>query len=429
MVPAWYGSSHPAGEFAGSDAAAGARRVLTADAFLAAALLTPMLGLDMHLTMLTATIRGWSPSQRRDVGLDPGTEVTYKMVCDAFHRLCRACDDARGPLWDSGTVAQALLTASLQGQPLSGSVAVDGTDVTTWAKFLYSNPVVDADPDAPPPPDSPAAPQDPARPHTSDGRRADTPLGPDDRCIYSLDVDARIDWRSPKFGESEYYLGFEAHVVTDVPGTNGDQVPHVARAPHLVPAGSHRGAAGLVAVERAGDLPAPREVLCDRAYNYTRPATFSRPLLGQGCTLIVDLHPNQRGVHPGQVPGTMWIDGTLYTTCIPPGLVEITPITRDMTCEEREHAQQQRRQRQPYAPRIQLGKLFDLRCPRSVWGECVADRWTAVASLRLVVSQLVPPGRAPYADSPGSTMLRAWLQPLGTHLLHELPHRPTRIPS
>ncbi|WP_254622646.1 hypothetical protein [Rhodococcus sp. W8901] len=158
-----------------------------------------------------------------------------------------------------------------------------------------------------------------------------------------------MGWRSASFGESEIYLGYEAHVVTDIPGRGHMQVPHVARALDLEPAGSHRGAAGLVALDRAGDLPAPREVLCDRAYNYTHPATFSLPLLERGCILIVDLHPNQLGVHPGPVPGTMWIDGTLYTTCIPPGLVEVTPITRDMTSEQRERAQQQRRQRQPYA--------------------------------------------------------------------------------
>lgn len=330
---------------------AGAHRVLTVDAFLAAALLTPLLGTDMHLAMLTATIRGWSPSQRRDVGLDPHMEVTYKMVCDAFGKLRRACECSNDPRWDAGTVAQALLDASLQGQSPSGAVAVDGTDLPCWAKVLFSNPIVDADLDAPPRPENPAPPTDPAHPgvSTRGRRRPDTPIGSDGRAIYSHDVDARMGWRSASFGESEIYLGYEAHVVTDVPGRDRAEVPHVARALDLEPAGSHRGAAGLVALSRAGDLPAPREILCDRAYNYTRPASFSLPLLRRGYTLIVDLHPLQLGMHPGPVPGTMWIDGTLYTTCIPPGLVEVAPITRDMTNEQREHAQQQRRQRQPYA--------------------------------------------------------------------------------
>lgn len=59
-----------------------------------------------------------------------------------------------------------------------------------------------------------------------------------------------------------------------------------------------------------------------------RPLTFSLPLR-QGDILIVDLHPRRCAVHPGPIRGTVWIDGTLFSACIPPGLVEDVPIARD----------------------------------------------------------------------------------------------------
>jgi hypothetical protein len=333
---------------------AGSHRVLTADALLVAFLLTPMLGVDMHLSMVTATIRGWTSSERRQVGMDPHPEISYKMVCDAFGKLCRACDSGKYPDWDAGLVAQAFLNASLFGHPPTGAIAVDGTDLPSWAKVLFVNLLVDADADAPPPPEGDLTPADPEHPHAPQPgkRRPQAPVGPDGKYVYSHDLDARMGWRSASFGESEYYNGYEGHVVTDVPaspGPHNSEVPHIARALNLMPAGSHRGTAGLVAIERAGEMPAPHEVLCDRAYNYTRPATFSLPLLWQGYILIVDLHPNQCGVHPGPVPGTVWIDGTLFSSCIPPGLLEDLPITRDMKPADREKAEERRRLRQAWA--------------------------------------------------------------------------------
>lgn len=330
---------------------AGAKRVLPADAFLAAALLTPMLGLDMHMTMLLATIRGWTPEQRAVVGFDPDAQISYKMVTGAFEKLRTACDESSDPRWDAGTVAQDFLTTSVCFEPPPTAVAIDGTDICTWASMSNANPIVDAHPDAPPPPDSSAAPPDPTNPHAKvRGRhRPPAPIGPDGRWIYSGDPDARIGWRSPKFGQTMYFLGYEAHVVTDAPGPDGVPVPRVVRSLHLVPAGSHRGAAGLIALERIGGVPAPCEILCDRAYNYTRAETFALPLISKGHTLIVDLHTSQYGTHPGPIPGTMWIDGTLYSTCLPAGLIESLPITLCMSDEERERAQEQRRLRKPWA--------------------------------------------------------------------------------
>ncbi len=64
----------------------GAHRVFTADAFLAAYLLTPpMLGIALHQTNVTAVVRGWTTSQRRSLGLPPpcGHHVQERQRCAA----------------------------------------------------------------------------------------------------------------------------------------------------------------------------------------------------------------------------------------------------------------------------------------------------------------------------------------------------------
>ncbi|UOT05782.1 hypothetical protein MPY17_08600 [Rhodococcus opacus] len=89
----------------------GAHRVFTADAVLAAYLLTPMLGLPMHQTKVAEVVRGWSNSQRRQVGLPAHVEISYKSVNDALRRLMKACRSPRHSEWDERAVAQALLDA------------------------------------------------------------------------------------------------------------------------------------------------------------------------------------------------------------------------------------------------------------------------------------------------------------------------------
>jgi len=301
----------------------GAHRVLTADAFLAAYLAHAMFKSTlMHQTLITNTVRGWTPSQRHDVGLDPHTPITYKMITDAFEHVRRACESAAYPDWDARRFAQALLDASLWTQPPTGAFALDSTDIPTWGRLRFRRPAVDSDPDAPPPENQ------------SQHPLPDAPKGPDGRYIYTCDLDARVGWRSASQDETEFFCGYDAHVITDVavepasaPGHL--QVPHVARSAVLAPAGTHKGDCGWRAVVALGDTPAPRELMADRAYNYTTASHFTIPLWRAGYTTIFDLHEQQRGRRPGPVAGTQWIDGTLYTTCLPEGLVDIAPMIID----------------------------------------------------------------------------------------------------
>ncbi|NMN99047.1 hypothetical protein [Antrihabitans stalactiti] len=320
----------------------GAHRVLTTDAFLAAYLTHSFLVKDnLHQTQITNTIRGWTPSQRIAVGLAPDAVITYKMVTDGLARLGRACESATYPDWDAARFAQSLLDASLQGHSPTGAVALDSTDIETWGRIRYRKPLVDADPDTPARPDHSDLPHIP-----------DAPKGHDGRYIYTRDPDARMGWRSASQGEQNHFCGYDAHVITDVPASPKSAerpVPHVARTLCLAPAGRHKGVCGITALDALPPLPPPQELIADRAYNFTRPTTFTIPAWQRGFTTIYDLHPNQRGRRPGPVAGTQWIDGTLYTTCLPEGLVDLAPLTRDMTTEQRAEIERLHQLRGAYA--------------------------------------------------------------------------------
>ncbi|MDH6279882.1 hypothetical protein M2280_001091 [Prescottella agglutinans] len=333
----------------------GAHRTFTADAFLASYLLTPMLLLPMEQTKITNVVRGWTNSQRRDVGLPVHQSVSYKMVNDALRRLRWACASKDYPDWDENRFAQALLDASLACHPPTGAVALDSTDLSTWARVRYRKPIVDADPDSPPPPKHPFAPKDPTHPHArrQGHHLPNAPVGRDGRYVYTLDPDARMGWRSATFEDSMHFCGYDLHVITDVPPTTGPQhklVPHLARTLFLAPAGSNKGVAGLQAVRALGEIPKPRQLIADRAYNYVRNERFALPVWQLGYTTIYDLHVSQTGLHPGhEDTRTMWVDGTLYPTSLPDGLIEIPPISHDMDPAERARADRRHNARQAYA--------------------------------------------------------------------------------
>ncbi|WP_241032197.1 hypothetical protein [Rhodococcus pseudokoreensis] len=82
-------------------------------------------------------------------------------------------------------------------------MALDSTDISTWGRVRYRKPLVDAEPDSPPPPDYPLAPPDPAHPHARrrGHHRPDAPTGADGRCRYTVDPDARMG-----FGLRRYTL-------------------------------------------------------------------------------------------------------------------------------------------------------------------------------------------------------------------------------
>ena len=84
--------------------------------------------------------------------------------------------------------------------------------------------------------------------------------------------------------------------------------------------------AGGAAARRPGQvLRSVAEVLADRAYTTAKPEHWARPLRTMGIVETKDLHETQRGVRPGPVPDTIWLDGRLHSAAIPTDLRELDP--------------------------------------------------------------------------------------------------------
>jgi len=133
-------------------------------------------------------------------------------------------------------------------------------------------------------------------------------LGPDGRLIVSADVDARRGWHTGVGKRNGHVMtGYQLHAGVGVRsyGFRGrfddDPVkllsPRPVRYVHaleLVPAGYHRGKAGLRAIQDAAvRLPALHDVIADRGYTMVRPEWFHRPLHKAGFNLTTDFSKAQ----------------------------------------------------------------------------------------------------------------------------------------
>ncbi len=244
-------------------------------------------------------------------------------------------------------------------------LAVDSTDYETWACRQSWTTSPDTDPDALPVP----PPQPSSSSSRSKGRKAelsDRPgwpvRGGDGRWQHTKDPDARAGHRSGSNGSrGEVFVGYDLHTLVDVPAFGGDPVPHVIRAIALRPGGAHKGQAGIDGLDaasrtRSSTGPPTVELLADRGYTYCRAETFALPLMAREVELVLDLHRHQRGQRPGPVPGTIWVDGALFSTALPDTLRQLEPTRLGMTKAEKAQRREEFDRRQPYAFRAH-GKL------------------------------------------------------------------------
>lgn len=130
------------------------------------------------------------------------------------------------------------------------------------------------------------------------------------------------------------FFGYYAQVATMVPDEGGSRVPELVRriafeAPRVDPAAVM--AETLVAMHADGiEL---KDVLCDCGYSNRHPATFSRPLRRVGASLVMDLHPADRGKR-GTFEGAICSNGRLYCPATPVSLLELGPARRGAPPEE-----------------------------------------------------------------------------------------------
>jgi hypothetical protein len=306
---------------------------------------------------IARTLNAFTSAQLEAVGIKDWEQVeAYDRVDRLFNKLTKALEHGWGATVggrqeriDATWFANRIVEASLTGLPVhSRALAVDGTDVETWATLRGDLADDDVDAEYQTDPEGPSG--EPARKRR---RRAKVlGIGEDGRKIYTADHDARAGHRSAINSRgSGPYVGYELHLgvqTRDLRWTDGiedarvgDEVPPVIRMLSLVPAGTHRGDAIVPLVvdmkERGIDV---NEVVWDRGYSQLRPEHTAHPLRRAGIEQTFRPMTHQRKAKPFRTEAIM-IEGQLFSAHLPKELLGPLPMPQmGATVEELERLEQ-----------------------------------------------------------------------------------------
>ncbi len=135
--------------------------------------------------------------------------------------------------------------------------------------------------------------------------------------------------------KSELFFGHFLSLATMVHDEHGPEVPELVREMTLsacdhdpVPV----AVSALVGRFAKGAL-VPGDVLADSGYSLRVPEHFARPLRAAGASLVVDLHPADRGPQ-GTFSGAICSNGNLYCPATPVALFSLGPLPRGASAEE-----------------------------------------------------------------------------------------------
>lgn len=168
--------------------------------------------------------------------------------------------------------------------------------------------------------------------------KGDLPIiGTDGRVQNCADPDARDGYRAGKnLREKDTFTGYHPHIATAIPPPGMRASAALAHGLVICPAGSSSDQAGidlLEALTRA-DV-AVKHINVDRGYSYRVTPAWARRLCRRDISQTIDLHATQRGVHPGPVPGTIFVDGHLFIDALPKPLWELPGFPLNMTTTDR----------------------------------------------------------------------------------------------
>jgi hypothetical protein len=140
--------------------------------------------------------------------------------------------------------------------------------------------------------------------------------------------------RNAPGAKNHLFFGYYAQVATMVKEERGPSVPELVRriafdSPRTDPPGAM--ATTLLRAYAAGVLPG--DVLADCGYSNRDPQTFASPLRRAGASLVMDLHPTDRGPR-GTHEGAIVSNGSLYCPAAPTAFLELGPLARGATDEE-----------------------------------------------------------------------------------------------
>jgi hypothetical protein len=114
----------------------------------------------------------------------------------------------------------------------------------------------------------------------------------------------------------------------------GPAVPELVRRMNLVGA-DHDPVPSMVAVL----VPMPKagiplgDVIADSGYSHRVPERFATPLRSAGASLVMDLHPHDRGSRGTHQGATLW-NGGCYCPATPKALFDLEPLSRGASDEQ-----------------------------------------------------------------------------------------------
>ncbi|WP_139104604.1 hypothetical protein [Gordonia sp. UCD-TK1] len=301
----------------------------------------------MLFTKIYDTFLGLTENQRRALGM---TSLSYDQVAGFAARVKDLVD---AQLLDGVDLMNGVFQHTAPDLPVI-SLAVDSTDYETHARIrAYWNRTSDQ---------APTSHEIEAEPEADLGassRRGTWPiLRPDNRLQRTADPDARDGHRSARDNKpSGPFVGYDLTLAVNTRlFRSKDTVPGYIAAANLTAAGSHhaRAAIGLIeTLHNKGQTIA--DVVADRAYNNAKTEFWTGALRAMGIAPVFDLTLVQRRQRPGPKPGTIIIDGTLFSVALPQRLRELPAYAIGMTTEARATLMSLYDERKPYAFRS-MGK-------------------------------------------------------------------------
>lgn len=136
-------------------------------------------------------------------------------------------------------------------------------------------------------------------------------------------------------GHNETFFGYYLQAATIVKEENsGPEAPELVRRITLASCKNDPPEQIVPVIERMRKDAIPLgDLLADSGYSYRAPQTFAAPMRSAGAALIMDLHPNDRGMK-GTHQGAIIANGNLYCPATPKALFELCPPAPATTEQE-----------------------------------------------------------------------------------------------
>jgi hypothetical protein len=343
-------------------------------------------GRPAHLARVHRALIGLSEPDQRRLGViaqwkSGPHELTYRQTERTFglvkEALSKDAPDGR-PSQALSAVMDRLLQGSVEvlGVPESSSYAIDWSDYESFARPPRKRRAQSADGDGQPAQRAASAPggaeaEDAVR--QEEGQES----GDEDEKASCADPEAAWGHRKANHpAKNEMFFGYYLQAATTVKEESGPEIGELVRRITLASA-KHDPPAQIVPVIKRmarqgieiGDL------LADPGYSYRQAETFAMPARALGASLVIDLHPNDRGCK-GTHQGATCANGNLYCPATPKALFQLCPpapaaTEQELAAHDRKSEELSRYKLSPFTAEDQDGyhraicpaQARKLRCP------------------------------------------------------------------